>query len=83
MSEYQPGHKIHTLCWDCKNALGGCEWSKAEDYGPVPGWEAIPTKIRIDVKHGIETDSFIVLKCPRFKRDALEFGQKKMRGRRK
>ena len=23
------------LCWDCKNATGGCEWLE-----PVPGWTA-------------------------------------------
>ena len=26
------------LCWDCKNACGGCEWS--ESLEPVPVWKA-------------------------------------------
>ena len=29
----------HTnICFDCQNAVGGCEWSRAFD--PVPGWTA-------------------------------------------
>lgn len=49
-----------SLCWDCKNAVGGCEWSQS--FTPVDGWEAIPRTI------GNE-DSFCVIKCPKFVED--------------
>ena len=48
-----------SLCWDCKNATGGCEWSQS--FTPVDGWEAIPRTIRDD-------DSFLVIKCPKFEK---------------
>ena len=51
-----------TLCWDCKNAVLGCSWSR--DFVPVEGWKAVPTKV-----YGGEervTDSFNVLECPEF-----------------
>ena len=49
-----------SLCWDCKNAVGGCEWSQS--FTPVDGWEAIPRTIR-------DEDSFCVIKCPKFEED--------------
>lgn len=59
--------KIHTICWNCKNACCGCEWSK--NYTPIQGWDAIPTQIYVnaDGKKSY-TDSFIVQKCPNFER---------------
>lgn len=66
-----------TLCWSCANACGGCSWSKTGTYGrvtripaPVPGWTAIPSKIR-DYKRRemIEQPGYIVLKCPQYKPD--------------
>lgn len=71
------GHKQHSLCWDCANATGGCSWSQFEDYEPVPGWKAIPTVIHSTLESG-RTDSFIVIECPEFKRDALNYGQRRM-----
>lgn len=32
-----------TLCWSCKNACGGCSWSKS--LKPVEGWVAEETRI--------------------------------------
>ena len=29
------------ICWDCKNACGGCSWS--DNLVPVDGWRAIET----------------------------------------
>lgn len=49
-----------SLCWDCKNAVGGCEWS--QNFTPVDGWEAIPRTI-------CDEDSFCVIKCPKFVED--------------
>ena len=49
-----------SLCWDCRNATGGCEWSQS--FTPVDGWEAIPRTIG-------DEDSFCVIKCPKFVED--------------
>ena len=74
----KPGQKQHTLCWDCAKATTGeCNWSQAEDYSPVPGWTAIPTVIHSTLESG-RTDSYIVIKCPEFKRDAELFGQRRL-----
>lgn len=56
-----------TLCWDCANAVGWCSWSK--DFTPVDGWDAeyVPDK-----------DSYRVIACPLFERDALEHGAKRL-----
>lgn len=32
------GKQLDQLCWYCKNATGGCSWSK--NFTPVPGWDA-------------------------------------------
>jgi hypothetical protein len=57
-----------TICWDCKNAVKGCSWSK--DFKPVDGWEAIPTKIlQKDNRFGRydkTLNSYIVISCPQF-----------------
>lgn len=53
-----------TLCWTCKNAVGGCSWSN--NLQPVKNWEAIPTYVG-DKVNGYY--SYKVLKCPLFKYD--------------
>ena len=58
-----------TLCWDCANATGGCPWSKR--LRPVKGWKAIHTKKML---YGGIHDSYIVLECPLFERDAVGSG---------
>jgi len=62
-------NKPPTLCWDCRNAIGGCSWSTL--FKPVEGWKAEPTKN----KEG--ATSFNVIKCPEFKRDAIYGGQQR------
>ena len=58
---------ITTLCWDCKNVYGDCEWSKS--FKPVPGW--VVRKTRHDKKYGdLAFDSFKVYDCPKFVRDS-------------
>ena len=57
--------KCESLCFDCKNAVCGCSWSKR--FEPVEGWEAIPKKIRIDKTHFIA--SYVVKKCPLYSDD--------------
>ena len=53
-----------TLCWDCKNAVKGCSWSK--DFIPVDGWKAKKTYLRPGEKRGKPIESYIVEKCPQF-----------------
>ena len=51
------------LCWDCKNACCGCEWS--ESLERVPGGE--DKKIK-KVDHGFEYETYSIKKCPEFER---------------
>ena len=59
--------KNSTLCWKCKNACCGCEWSKY--FIPVEGWVAIPTKIRLIDINNHYTESYQVISCPKFEKD--------------
>lgn len=65
----EKGHKF-TQCWDCAKATGGCSWS--QEYVPVEGWEAIPTRKKT-------FDSFLILDCPEFERDAILGGLKRVK----
>lgn len=53
-----------SLCWECKNACGGCSWSSS--FVQVKNWKAKPTKVKCT---GGYVDSFHVIKCPEFDRD--------------
>ncbi len=58
---------IPTLCWKCKNAVGGCMWSKY--FIPEEGWDAIPTLIKSpDYGQDGYEESFIVLRCPKYEK---------------
>ena len=59
-----------TLCWNCRNAGGGCAWSRR--FSPVPGWNAVQTW-NDDI--GL---SYVVRECPLFVRDADLAGQKRL-----
>lgn len=66
-----------TLCWSCKNAVGGCSWSAYKRHIPVPGWDAIPTKIKSSVQISGRivasyVDSYIVVRCPQYINDKEE-----------
>ena len=54
-----------TLCWICKKAGGLCSWS--ENFTPVEGWKAEPTKVWVGAT-SVEsyTDSYRVIECPKF-----------------
>jgi len=56
-----------TLCWDCKNACGGCPWSK--HLVPVGGWTAKKTTIRASKTGEERMPSYLVIGCPEFVRD--------------
>lgn len=60
-----------TICWNCANACGGCSWSKR--LKEVEGWEATPTKVY--QKKGEYIDSYIVHKCPLFKKDENSYAE--------
>lgn len=51
------------ICWRCKNATGGCSWSRF--LQPVDGWTAIPTTIK-NTAEGDTYNSFKILYCPLF-----------------
>ena len=52
-----------TRCWTCKNACGGCSWSR--DFLPVYGWKA--EKTFISVNEGFE-ESYYIKSCPEYER---------------
>lgn len=62
-----------TLCWNCRKATDQelCPW--VNDFTPVPGWKAEETH-----HTGVFAfDSFRVIECPLFERDAVFSGLKK------
>lgn len=52
-----------TKCWTCKNACGGCSWSR--DFIPVEGWNAVKTQY---MDCGNVVDSYFIKSCPEYKR---------------
>lgn len=55
-----------TKCWDCKNFVGGCSWSK--EGKPVEGWTAEHT-------HNSSYEGYKVIDCPLFKKDDDKLGE--------
>lgn len=55
--------KESTICFDCKNACGGCSWSRS--FRPVPGWKAEETSLFAG-KDKERTKSYRVISCPEF-----------------
>ena len=51
-----------SLCQICARKVGTCSWER--DFTPVPGWDAIPTKILM--QSGVREQSYRVLRCPLF-----------------
>ena len=57
--------KKFQLCWDCKYAIGGCNWA---DYGkPVKGWTATVVKANGNVR---PYNTYFITACPQFEADA-------------
>lgn len=58
-----------TICWNCKNACGGCSWSK--EFKPVEGWDATYSPVMYargyDYKREFK-ESYVVHECPEFER---------------
>ena len=73
---YKKSNKNEQLCCSCKNFCFGCSWS--EEFKPVEGWKAIPTKIRHSsrkkLKDGTEEvivtydRSYRILSCPKYEK---------------
>lgn len=62
-------NKKEQLCWSCKNACGGCEWSARLE--PVPGWtaEKVPRWEYIGTKEKKrKVFSYKITECPKFER---------------
>ena len=57
----------HSLCWDCANAIGTCSWS--DRLEPVDGWHA---------ERSEKGDTWNVIDCPEFDRDARNGGTKRL-----
>ena len=53
-----------TRCWTCKNACGGCSWSR--DFEPVKGWEAEKT---FHPTNGEFVESYYIKSCPEYERE--------------
>ena len=51
-----------SLCQICARKVETCSWER--DFTPVPGWDAIPTKILM--QSGVREQSYRVLRCPLF-----------------
>ena len=60
-----------TLCWDCSRAIGGCSWS--DEGKPVRGWTAKGTQKTSTKPY----NTYLVIDCPLFDRDAYGGGLKK------
>ena len=70
--------KKPTLCWDCERAIdNNCPW--VERAEPVDGWCANKTKIKTNSRY--ITDSYYVMSCPMFRKDAENGGAKKYQSR--
>ena len=58
-----------TICWNCKNACGGCSWSR--EFKPVEGWTATPRTLyqrKSKDNEMTEVIAFSVAECPKFER---------------
>lgn len=64
--------KPNTICWDCANATGNCSWSDFWQHEPVKGWYAVRNDLH---KSEADIESYIVISCPEFVRDAEQYGQ--------
>ena len=61
---YSNREQSRTLCWDCRNALWGCSWSK--HFIPVEGWDATPHMLYANDKKHVGVQSYEVHDCPEY-----------------
>ena len=71
-----PSGRKTNICFDCKNALGGCSWSRINPetkrvaFEPVPGWTAVKVPFlskseRLNRGHDF---TYHITACPQFER---------------
>ena len=53
----------YNRCWTCKNAFGGCSWSR--EFKPVDGWKAKKT---FHLMNGEFAESYYIKSCPEYER---------------
>lgn len=61
---YCKGKTSDQPCWDCKNACGGCSWSK--NLTPVKGWEAKIVKRKYCEDNEELNYTYKIISCPQF-----------------
>lgn len=60
------GKSSQTICWECRNAVNGCSWSRT--FTPVKGWVAEREDREYDPvwRPGQITTTYTVRCCPLF-----------------
>lgn len=58
----------YQLCFFCKNACGGCSWSR--NFTPVEGWTA-KMVIRKGIIHERYCKTYDIISCPEFVYDGM------------
>ena len=65
------GQNTNILCFKCKNAYGGCEWSKSFD--PVDGWIAEPCDVKSRNREfsnpNLMKSDYHIIWCPKYVED--------------
>ena len=51
-------------CWDCKNACGGCSWSK--NFTPVNGWVVEKVPFKSGLLDNSNDYTYKIFECPEF-----------------
>lgn len=59
-------------CWNCRNYIGACPWTRVDPdtgrvcFEPVPGWVAVP---RERMSNGAKEGGLVILSCPQYQWD--------------
>ena len=71
-------HKTANICFDCKNACGGCSWSEFDPdtgkvrFQPVDGWDAEEVDLNVGSSGRGRADvvkTYSIKSCPQFEKD--------------
>lgn len=66
-----------TICWTCKKACGGCDWSRSGSAAghnrkvrPVEGWTALRRDVgEFNGSRMRMVESYIVIECPLYEEE--------------
>lgn len=69
--------RSNELCFNCKNACGGCSWSALDPatnkpkYEPVPGWTAKKVMLKLGISHAKVkwVQTYHITACPQYEPD--------------